>query len=640
MQTLSHSPLKTLFEVAEVDKVFHLDDDYDLSRKKLRGLAHSCVMSDESLVRRVLVGYNERLKRKAVSIEQVDIAIDSVPSADFDSVFSELGGDLGGISPGEGANVALRELVECAGVEFHAVSCRDWVENKAEVIGRISRNSLFIFDDDFSSVEGPLSRKKGRDFMAVLLQQSENVEDRPHCFLLTNNAPEEGDEIGFKEEIQEHLQGLDDSASHKYRHGWSVLSKAVLSRNVGEREAYFTQRLRLVILAKGLKVLRDSLSDQIQCALAHAGSALDEMDDAVLDGAIIRSSTVEGAWPADTVRRLITLESERRLITSVYRSRAVHKAVNLALAITGEPPNELIRDGLRELERKERYLSACDINPCHLPLASGDIFRVGFEGGGKAGYYVLLGQPCDLAVRSSGRRYEKIDRDESLTCKLFELSAMETGSVFGVSMEPFLESDCDCKPKRRKLNATIRNKVLSGSVVDDQSLNGRQVNVKVKEWTGKVQEVDPHESKRFSVHLNLFLAVPAWVLDLCVFSSEGKCEYFEDMAKPEHMVPAWGARWPIVLGKATEQMKVINTVRQSNKSDIKTLSVYKSIIGLNSKINLTTKVGEGGSSFSGFGLEIERCGRLLEPWSTRLLVAYSNYAARTAFPHDWTRGVS
>ena len=57
-----------------------------------------------------------------------------------------------------------------------------------------------------------------------------------------------------------------------------------------------------------------------------------------------------------------------------------------------------------EIQHKELYENPSYINKNHLPIELGDIFKKGSK------KYILLAQPCDLMIRSNGKREPELIR--------------------------------------------------------------------------------------------------------------------------------------------------------------------------------------------------------------------------------------
>ena len=111
--------------------------------------------------------------------------------------------------------------------------------------------------------------------------------------------------------------------------------------------------------------------------------------------------------------------------------------------------NEIDKSWLRELRNSELYTSGTYINQTYSPVANGDIFKI------ESKNYILLFQPCSLAIRDNGKRSRQLasayiieiknnkDNKESLNVNEVELENSDIPGFSYVNIASFKRVSLD-----------------------------------------------------------------------------------------------------------------------------------------------------------------------------------------------------
>ncbi len=354
------------------------------------------------------------------------------------------------------------------------ISPSQWEEQKEKLLTPDGdQRTLFLFDRDFSEDGG--DSDGGIKIIASLLARNDT--ENLICGLLTHtvtpeNQSEQWDELSKAYSIP--------------RDRFVVIPKLHLSRD----PVLFAQTLKFVALCPDFTELKRKTKEIIADAAATAANRVDEMSIFDLDHIVFQVSAQEGLWEPDMLFRLHTLfhrlESRRlaheggELETIAAKLRAVSEIPTNCAAFT--PPSNAWA-----IQRDELFESDVYINQNHLPLEAGDIFeRVGASSSKR---YILLAQPCDLMVRSNGKRHPELDR------------------------VPMAEVVC---------------------------------NEQTSHYSEELPYFGSSPAERWHVKLKLVHQVRVCILDLCVLNDDGVARLVVGGNAPANMRPAWNKRHAIL----------------------------------------------------------------------------------------------
>ena len=115
-----------------------------------------------------------------------------------------------------------------------------------------------------------------------------------------------------------------------------------------------------------------------------------------------KTSYDEGIWEVDSLFRLINIlidqETKKAIIDEEKRKRFKETVVEIRNVekVNSGKPDQFDNPQLKKLQKEEIFYEGDVINALH--LSNGDIFRINKK------EYILLCQPCNLALRNNGKR--------------------------------------------------------------------------------------------------------------------------------------------------------------------------------------------------------------------------------------------
>jgi hypothetical protein len=372
----------------------------------------------------------------------------------------------------------------------------------------------------------------------------------------------------------------------------------ISKRQLSENPLEFARRVKLTALSPKCKELKQVVSELIKDAHITAFDKINLIDIYDFEQMIFHSSISEGVWEPDTLFRLFGLYHR---FDARERARSDDKLYKLASDI--RPISIIPADSIDapehrswEIRRLELYEDKAYVNNLHMPIELGDIFEVTSTKSCKK--FILLGQPCDLMVRSKGKR------------KATEVTFAE---IIG----------CD-------------------------ELDGKS-----KDAHGKPLHPDafyelPYFSEDGITHYVSFqkkYTVKLSIIDLCVYQDDGSASLNTNMPCPNYIIPSWENHYKLLLQTIKDLIAQYDQVyRYCSKllpdEAEHVLSFAKArILALpetNEPINLFT--GDINLSEQSISYNLRRSGRLSQDHSTVLLAKFASFIARNAFDHDFGEG--
>ncbi|MEH7255661.1 hypothetical protein V7111_26505, partial [Neobacillus niacini] len=195
---------------------------------------------------------------------------------------------------------------------------------------------------------------------------------------------------------------------------WKALSKEhdlklsdflTLSKRRVHSKIELADGIKLTLLNHKCDTLKGFAVEITKTANEVASNALADINVYDFYHMVLKSSEEEGIWEAQTLFRIHNifqeLESQKLALESENR-RVLNENISLLRGLMGKEKLETTNISW-EIRRKELFYDE-SLNKLNLPLQNGDIFR--FEQNSK--YYILLTQPCDLMIRKSGNRKQKV----------------------------------------------------------------------------------------------------------------------------------------------------------------------------------------------------------------------------------------
>lgn len=464
------------------------------------------------------------------------------------------------------------------GMAAHLLTPQAWHERRDALIGECTEEyrTLFLFDQELEVDDVTLGFTKGSEIIRGMAEKEKaGFGTRWFCGMLTHTV-EKGDEVASW-----HRLAKSESLDLQF---FMPIAKSTLD----DAHAFYGAVYRTLIntYCQTMKHLaQDAFKEALEDALKRF-ALLDPID---FEHMVVKSSQVEGVSELETLIRLYGIIQKDQVKSQILQQARVGEfaaATRSAkdIADIGRALSPTSQERLHKLRREELYESDHLVNSYNDPLRNGDLFEIGE--GNSLKLWVLIAQPCDLMVRSNGKRV----REEN-----FKVAVL----------------------------APLRTRPLG----DDAG---------VKEGLNFSLEHYDHGGAQSAIVL-FADATPAnlQVLDLAVFNKDGRCQ-LTAASDPNLSLPSrsWQKRDAELRQQFTKVSKQIEAARELHKDAVANL-LANAIIprGAPNKVFAKYGVYEEG----GFSYPIRRCGRIRDPLAASLLIAYSRFLARDAYEHDFSR---
>ena len=565
------SIIAQLFNAAGVRRVVFVDDRFGVTTERIESLANE--LKRESLADcGAFPADTFEIDNEAVVRAKV-IRLINAAGADLQTMFDKLAVVQYDYNEAERDQKAAEYFQDIIGptAEVKLLSLKQWEQQKAELLVQTTTTpTLFIFDDDFS-LEG-----KSTTYGRHLIDQThtENPGYKYVYALLTHNAPTDDAEIGLQKEIARETPELAEYLL--------VVAKSRLSDNSDR----FAERIKHLLLYRLFRILTQRLRVETEKASNLAIEKIDGLGVQSFERIILGTSRAEGAWSPDTLVRVIGVYQQQQINQNIRKDAELHQRVRDINPIC-DVGTSVMSDGVttdaRRLQHDEIYESGEAINMVHLPIASGDIFE-----DGRGQRFIILAQPCDLVVRSTGLRRAK-DRDSR-------------------QMVPLA-------PVRK-----VESKYGDGSLPVEH------------------YELLHFEDKgRWSVRLSEAFYLPIWLLDLAVLNADGRCSLTAGQEPSPLLVDPWRKRLPMLVERGSSITATVSKITDESIDKAELLQSYCRIpLGSPFEAQLVRETNGVGPNWT-LTVGLTRKSRVTELHSTALLIEYAAYLARLAHPHDLTR---
>lgn len=349
-----------------------------------------------------------------------------------------------------------------------------------------------------------------------------------------------------------------------------VSSKAHLTPT-GAHE--FVNVLRLTANGPRISELRAKFVEGLEHDSGRVKAKMDRMSTRVLEDLVFRSSASEGAWEGDTLARVASLFGREAARRRLLGDHAIMDLIGAArtLANISRSDHRESAQAAAELMSSERWEPPEYVNGLCLPLANGDVFRIG----GKT--YVLVEQPCNLIIRPDGHRNR---RPETVT--LLPVG-FELGKRPGEELPP-------------------------GSPLDQ-------------------------DGESLCAYFRPAHHAPFEVLDLCTFDQQGRA-WLDVVQQPsvEPLTPGLKARREQLVANAKKRLAVWDQARKVVSGRSWSKDIRGSLLGFSSDLPFSGDVDRRVRTRIRY--DCRRVARLTEAHANALLTAYLGEQSRTALEHD------
>lgn len=464
------------------------------------------------------------------------------------------------------------------GTPAHLLTPQAWHDQRAALIAECSEEArtLFLFDQELEVGDSSLGFTKGSEIIRDMAESEKaGFGTRWFCGMLT------------------HTVGKDDEVT-----SWHSLAKSenldlrffmpIAKTTLDDAPAFYGAVYRTLINTY-CQTMKSLAAEAFEQALKGALERFSDLDPIDFEHMIVKSSEDEGVSELETLIRLHGIVQKDQVKTQILQHARVGEFSTAArivkdIADIGRALSATSQSRLHRLRKEELYESDQLVNSYHDPLRNGDLFEIGEGDGMKV--WVLIAQPCDLMVRSNGKRV----REEN-----FKVAVL----------------------------APLRMRTLGEKA-------------EVKDGLSFALENHDHDGAQSSI-VQFADATPAnlQVLDLVVFNKDGRCQ-LAATTDPGLKLPskAWEKRDAELRRHFSKVTSEIENARKLHKDAVATL-LAGAIVPRGAPKKAFAKYGSYDAG--GYTYPIRRCGRLRDPLAASLLSAYSRYLARDAYEHDYSK---
>ncbi|PHK27270.1 hypothetical protein VF13_41735, partial [Nostoc linckia z16] len=291
------------------------------------------------------------------------------------------------------------EIKNCYGDRIKLMTPDEWVTDKYQIIKDLEegKRALCLFDFEFQSGNKLIPGRNGAE-LAKLLIDEQDCTERVVCGIFSHKFTEE-QEDEFREKYSTDYN-IEESRFY-------TISKRRFAFD--PQITGFAEGIKSLLLLPYVEQLKTESLIVLEKSNTKAGDRIKKMTPKTFNQIIQKSSLKEGVWEISTLFRLYGIlskeENYNMISDSAVRQKfndSIKKIREIDLKDTGYNTT-IANSQLTELRNSELYLSGDVINKLHLPLTNGDIFEI------KGKEYILLVQPCNLALRAEGDNCGKRD---------------------------------------------------------------------------------------------------------------------------------------------------------------------------------------------------------------------------------------
>jgi hypothetical protein len=278
-------------------------------------------------------------------------------------------------------------------------SFEEWARNKEDVIRASDDSVLFLVDRDFS-YEIPNSRDKGFEILKDLFGRAEVK----GTFVLFSHSFVQNEELQERELF---------SSKQDCNAVFAFVSKERLTRNrndVDEQDRLLASALQDALVRVWCHRVSAAAIDVVGKAIRATERQLLNQTFDDLGGGIFHLSQRDGVAEIETMARIfmlagrVAMQEELQMKSELQRRlvglRRITKAINYT-----PPVEKKLSPKMNEWRNWEIWDPPVVVNGCYSQPSCGDVYVTTNEKDART--FILLGQPCNLAVRAGGQRKDQ-----------------------------------------------------------------------------------------------------------------------------------------------------------------------------------------------------------------------------------------
>lgn len=169
--------------------------------------------------------------------------------------------------------------------------------------------------------------------------------------------------------------------------------------------ASIIQGIKNVVWLKQIGFIKETANKVAHNALSILEDGLREIDPATFDRMVIASAKAEGCWEFENLLRIIQIYINKGIRDEIRKMFPDFQASTKSLRNFSDSSQieNVNSELLKSIQEEEFYENVDYVNGVYSAVSNGDIFQIGDK------YYMLLGQPCNLAIRE-GKRANQLDQ--------------------------------------------------------------------------------------------------------------------------------------------------------------------------------------------------------------------------------------
>jgi hypothetical protein len=289
------------------------------------------------------------------------------------------------------------ELIAKAFPDVKMMCLSEWKEEASTILGEADENALFLIDHDFSLEEGG-TKTSGEDILRTIVSEPTL---KCCCILFTHGIPV-GNEHHQNKKVATSI-GAEDR-----RHRFSVVCKERITLPTDKGEAPLARAFQDAFIRDWCHAIVNAAQSIFQTAFESTKNDLLDLSFDQVSSAFFHRSTKDGTSEFDVLIRVmmlagrVALEDEQPQKAELLKKLAkIRTLMGVGDYAPEKPP--ALTGNLANLRTREIWDPGSVINAIRAPLSCGDVFEQDL-GRGKTRKFVLIGQPCQLAIRSDGSR--------------------------------------------------------------------------------------------------------------------------------------------------------------------------------------------------------------------------------------------
>ena len=418
--------------------------------------------------------------------------------------------------------------------------------------------------------------------------------------------------------IDNEFQQRDDYKKQNPKHYIYPLSKERLTIDTEDYSA-FISGLKNILWVKHIELIKEHTNAILQKAFNETINRYLDIQPPTYKQIIVDSSYTEGCQEIDTTLRLFQIILDKKIKESITEDTLslINKNSDLILDIQAQSDVNCqypeVNDQAISFIKDERFLDGSIINSIYAPIQNGDIFKINKT------LYILLCQPCNISIRSEGKRGNN-DYDTGFLVKL------DLTKNIGVSKKHTFYSVWS------KIENELQNKGIRPEILQSQKKELAKLleleNASNIPLTFKIG----NPGKLYTVRLKDFHTFSLSLLDSVSFNKDGKA-IINSVTTGR---PIWLHRNLYERQKQIiDQMKDWRQFKHNLNELCYDCQWLFDIKAISSKLfnGIKYEYSENDQII----LPIQRIGHYRRPYSDDLLTQFSHYISRAGFPHPFVK---